>query len=239
VSTIQIAPKGVHVTLHQSLPNGNLGATLYVVACSLLPANLDTISNSSDVKEPAKPEQAAAPNKSSSPANATPAAAAPFPSKFKPVAYREGPCSMKTALAGPLEKEEGFRYQSIEIEGRSTELKLYKNDIVKLDLGPHFQGAVKLWHCKEDVGVSLWALSFKNVSKERRGYKYQLALLDNTGRLVFCCLAPVYEVARTVAPGEESGFRVDTIDMPRALAETVTSYKLRLYETDPLPEKKK
>ena len=39
VSMVSIAPKGVHLTIHQSLPNGNLGATLYVVLCSLLPAD--------------------------------------------------------------------------------------------------------------------------------------------------------------------------------------------------------
>ena len=39
VSTLSVAPKGVQLTMHQSLPNGNLGATLYCVLCSLLPAN--------------------------------------------------------------------------------------------------------------------------------------------------------------------------------------------------------
>ena len=39
VSTVSVAPKGVQLTMHQSLPNGNLGATLYCLLCSLLPAN--------------------------------------------------------------------------------------------------------------------------------------------------------------------------------------------------------
>ena len=40
---MSITPKGVQVTLHQSLPNGNLGATLYVVLCSLLPAHAEAL----------------------------------------------------------------------------------------------------------------------------------------------------------------------------------------------------
>lgn len=55
VSTIHATPKGVRVTIHQSLPNGNLGATLYVVACALLPANADALITSEETA--AKPEQ--------------------------------------------------------------------------------------------------------------------------------------------------------------------------------------
>ena len=43
VSTVSVVPKGVQLTIHQSLPNGNLGATLYCVLCSLLPANAETL----------------------------------------------------------------------------------------------------------------------------------------------------------------------------------------------------
>ena len=42
VSTVSVVPKGAQLTIHQSLPNGNLGATLYCVLCSLLPANAET-----------------------------------------------------------------------------------------------------------------------------------------------------------------------------------------------------
>ncbi|MCE5267100.1 MAG: tetratricopeptide repeat protein, partial [Planctomycetaceae bacterium] len=41
VSTITLTPQGVEATIHQSLPNGNLGSLLYLVACSSLPENPD------------------------------------------------------------------------------------------------------------------------------------------------------------------------------------------------------
>ena len=39
VSTLRTTPKGVELTVRQSLPSGNLGATLWVVGCSMLPAD--------------------------------------------------------------------------------------------------------------------------------------------------------------------------------------------------------
>ncbi len=41
VSTLQTTPKGVELTMRQSLPCGNLGATLWVVGCSTLPTQAD------------------------------------------------------------------------------------------------------------------------------------------------------------------------------------------------------
>jgi len=37
VTTVQTTPKGVELSMRQSLPGGNLGATLWVVGCSMLP----------------------------------------------------------------------------------------------------------------------------------------------------------------------------------------------------------
>ncbi len=49
VSTVSVVPKGVQLTMHQSLPNGNLGATLYCVLCSMLPANDESFTAASPI----------------------------------------------------------------------------------------------------------------------------------------------------------------------------------------------
>lgn len=60
VSSLSVVPKGVQLTIHQSLPNGNLGATLYCVMCSLVPANGESLSEVSPFS-PIMPSYAANP----------------------------------------------------------------------------------------------------------------------------------------------------------------------------------
>lgn len=41
VTTLQVTPKGVTLTTHQSLPGGNFGGTLWVAACAIVSKSLD------------------------------------------------------------------------------------------------------------------------------------------------------------------------------------------------------
>ena len=98
VSMASITPKGVQLTLHQSLPNGNLGATLYVVFCSVLPADADTLQGPSDSPvESAKLPPVAAP--------CLPCAPCP-PAGFDPYATHNSvpPTAAPGSVSSPMER---------------------------------------------------------------------------------------------------------------------------------------
>ncbi len=208
VSTVEVTPRGVHVALHQSLPNGNLGATLYVVALSLLPENPNAFSDNEDDKkqgEEKKDGEKKDDRKS------------PEPEK-KPVAQlktfteKEGPCSLKDAKS--------------------------HEKAVKIELGKNIQGDCR-FYIDEFFGKTIINanISVKNTSKERRNCQYYVAFFDKDGKLVGCAEQGLGDDG--LAAGKDTNMCSCLIYLPDGAAETVASYKVRLYETDPIAEKKK
>ena len=95
VSTLSVVPKGVQLTMHQSLPNGNLGATLYCVLCSLLPANGENFTAASPIPM-AVPMYSADPTRRTQeliPSDAAPAATAPTANAATPATVPTTPCT--------------------------------------------------------------------------------------------------------------------------------------------------
>ncbi len=206
VSTLTTTPSGLRLTLHQSLPNGNLGATLFMVACSLLPADADALSKLTTV--------AAAEMITDSTTNMETARHVKAP--LKDYAEVEGPCTIKS--------------------GEWTD-----KDVFTVELGRNLHGVFKFYvgDCVDFAERKRTAIvavgSIKNPTKEPRGCRSYLAFFDKDGKLVGC------EGGRVVCllPNQERFTR--DFDERRPLspdaAAKITSYRLRMYETEPLPEK--
>ncbi len=210
VSTVEVTPRGVHVALHQSLPNGNLGATLYVVALSLLPENPDAFSdNEDDIKqgEEKKDGEKKDDGKSAEPEKKP-------VSQLKIFTDKEGPCSLGE-LMGLLGNKEAM----------------------KVKIGKNFEGECK-FHADEFFGKPMINanISVKNTSKERRTCQYYAAFFDKDGKLVGCAGQELGDGG--IAAGENTSMGSCLVFLPTDAIKTVASYKVRLYESDPLPKKK-
>ena len=199
-STVAITPKGVHVTLHQSLPNGNLGATLYVMLCSLLPANANCWSGFDAGQGSGK--ECTPYVKSEEPK------AAPFVSFTE----KEGPCVLKKGSA-------------------------FDKDVPTVEIGKNIQGTCK-FYISDFIGRTIINanMSVKNTSKERRNCQYYVAFFDKKGKLIGCADQGLGD---GLDAGADTQMGSCLIFLPDGMAETVTSYKVRFYETDKMPPKKK
>ena len=80
-------------------------------------------------------------------------------------------------------------------------------------------------------------VSVKNTSKERRNCQYYVSFFDKDGQLVGCTSQGLGDYG--LAPGKETHLGSCMIFLPEGTADTVASYKIRFYETDKVPEKKK
>ena len=147
VSTVSMTPRGMEIAMHQSLPNGNLGALLYLMLCSSLPENPDAWIG---------------------PAGATGGLPAGVEAKQAAVSFssfteREGPCPELASFS------------------------LSGNQEVAVELGSNIKGVCHLHHSeffgKPMIGAGV---SVKNISKERRGCQYYVALFDKGGKLIGC-----------------------------------------------------
>jgi len=110
-------------------------------------------------------------------------------------------------------------------------------DVFTIEIGQNIHGACKFF-VDEFFGKTIINanMSLKNTSKERRNCQYYVAFFDKGGKLVGCASQGLGDYG--LAPGKDTNMGSCLIFVPDGVAETVTSYKVRFYETDKMPEKK-
>jgi hypothetical protein len=111
------------------------------------------------------------------------------------------------------------------------------NDAFTVEIGQNIHGTCK-FYIDDFLGQTIINanMSVKNVSKERRNCRYYVAFFDKDGKLVGCANQGLCDEG--LASGEDTNMCSCLVFVPPGTAETVTSYKVRFYETDKLPEKK-
>lgn len=235
VSTLSVTPQGMEIVTHQSLPNGNLGSSIYMVLCSSLPENPNAWCGESGGGKSAE---------------GTLASKQHPPYKFPTFTEKEGPCTI------PRQKVEN---SSVPVEpvGKSTKNgTITRAEFEKLngesreavvELGKDIKAVCKFKRSevqhtiisgevfvRRTVDVNT---SIKNNSKERHACLCHVAFFDKNGKLVGSCGLDGFPEG--IAPGEESNFGCCCCYLSDEQIDTITSYKIRFYESEPLPEPKK
>ena len=195
VSTVSMVPQGVEITLHQSLPNGNLGMMLYLALCSSLPETLQAWTGSANTEGQPKQQNEHRP----------PVVV------YKTFTEKEGRCAIKE--------------------------RRFNDDEDTVEIGRNFQGVCKFYSDDFFRSTIINAgLHVKNASKGRRACQYYVAFFDKNGKLVGCGDGRTMDTGLT--PGEDTSLSC-LLFLPEEQIKEVVSYRVRLYESETLPEPKK
>jgi hypothetical protein len=115
----------------------------------------------------------------------------------------------------------------------------FDKDVFTVEIGQDIHGICKFYLDDFFGGKTVLNanMSVKNTSKKQRTCYYFVAFFDKADRLVGCASQGLPDSG--LAPGESTNMASCLVFLPDGMSETVASYKVRLYETDKMPEKKK